>query len=144
MSFIVTNAEITCEVPKKPENGNVVARSFVVGSHVTYVCNPGYQILGQKKRFCTRSLVWSGLQPTCTGNSRSNYACDYCILNLSSATSCEDPSTPTNGYYVVKHLEPRKMIRYRCYIGYALNGTESSTCEQGVWLSPPPNCQSWY
>ncbi|KAI8510762.1 hypothetical protein Bbelb_116780 [Branchiostoma belcheri] len=55
-----------CQQLMAPSNGNISGNSSY-GDVVTYHCDPGYEISGDKQRTCQSDQTWSGTQPTCVG-----------------------------------------------------------------------------
>lgn len=59
-----------CNPPEDVPNGtidytNSDSSNVLIGDVVTYLCEEGYELLGDQERFCTRSGNWSGIQPQC-------------------------------------------------------------------------------
>ena len=61
----MTHAEIVCEKLNNPDNGVVEFTSTIFGSIATYTCNEGFVLNGNKKRECTVTGKWSGIEPSC-------------------------------------------------------------------------------
>ncbi|XP_019617769.1 PREDICTED: CUB and sushi domain-containing protein 3-like [Branchiostoma belcheri] len=53
-----------CQQLMAPSNGNISGGSSY-GNVVTYYCDAGYEISGDKERTCQSDQTWSGTQPTC-------------------------------------------------------------------------------
>ena len=47
------------------QNGRVIQRGNKPGDTATYVCNSGYELVGQSDRTCQTGGDWSGEAPTC-------------------------------------------------------------------------------
>ncbi|KAI8510717.1 hypothetical protein Bbelb_116330 [Branchiostoma belcheri] len=55
-----------CQQLMAPSNGNISGNSSY-GDVVTYHCDPGYEISGDKQRTCQSDQTWSATEPTCVG-----------------------------------------------------------------------------
>lgn len=61
---------ITCSDPGIPANGLRIGDDATVGQNVTFMCQPGYMMIGEDKavtRTCTSNGTWSGTMPACQG-----------------------------------------------------------------------------
>lgn len=56
-----------CPQLPAPLNGNVVMdpNDATIGAEVTYSCDDGYVISGQRNRVCQANKTWSATEPTC-------------------------------------------------------------------------------
>ena len=61
MSFLVQN----CGVPETVTNGVRMMENTTYGSSVSYFCNPGYMLVGSRKRVCQANGQWSGQATSC-------------------------------------------------------------------------------
>ena len=55
-----------------PRDGNVILTGNSVGDNATYVCNPGFELIGDETATCTTDMDESGASfkpdaPTCRG-----------------------------------------------------------------------------
>lgn len=46
-------------------NGNVDVPSTTYDSVATYTCDDGYTLMGNDKRTCQNSAMWTGSDPSC-------------------------------------------------------------------------------
>lgn len=80
-------AVLECSDPGKPANGDYSVESLKVGSVVSYRCNDGFYLDGDKERVCqeegtSRSAVWSGAVPQCMRElTASVVLCSRCTCN---------------------------------------------------------------
>ena len=59
---------INCGTLSNPANGVVqFLSSSTAGGEVVYVCDSGYEVVGDSGRECLCSGVWSGSEPICQG-----------------------------------------------------------------------------
>ena len=56
---------IGCGDPGIPKNGARTASTFTFPNTVTYSCNIGFQLVGNRRRHCLSTGQWSGALPTC-------------------------------------------------------------------------------
>ena len=60
----------SCGTPRSLSNGQRSYSSTIVGSRVTYTCDPGYlRTAGSSSRTCKSDGQWSGSHPICTRKS---------------------------------------------------------------------------
>ena len=59
-----------CGVLLSPDNGAVSLTGTTFMSTATYSCNAGHTLInGDEVRECQSDRIWSGIQPTCQGES---------------------------------------------------------------------------
>lgn len=58
---------MTCGDPGTPVNGQRVLEDTTFDATVTYSCNDGYVLVGEKERQCGSEGQWSGPLPRCDG-----------------------------------------------------------------------------
>ena len=64
----VSTAVVNCGTLSNPSNGVVqFLSSSSAGGDVMYVCDPGYELVGNSGRECLCSSQWSGSEPVCQG-----------------------------------------------------------------------------
>jgi len=56
---------VNCGDPGAPSNGQRLGSSYWTGESVTFICHPGYRLIGPVVRRCLPSGNWSGVQPSC-------------------------------------------------------------------------------
>ncbi|XP_035660825.1 E-selectin-like [Branchiostoma floridae] len=61
-----------CTMLPLPSNGAVTG-SNSYGGVITFICNPGYKLVGTSTRTCQSDGTWSGKSPTCTAECRNGY-----------------------------------------------------------------------
>ncbi|XP_051004130.1 complement receptor type 2 [Acomys russatus] len=100
------------------------AGQFVPGLSVTYSCEPGYLLIGQKTIKCLSSGDWNGLIPTCK------------------EAKCEHPGRFPNGQVTEPvSLRVGTTVAFSCNEGYQLQGQPSSQCvivgQKAIWTKKP-------
>lgn len=65
MILLLSSLVLKCDDPPVPSNGDFVTDGFIV----TYMCEEGYILVGNRQRFCNLTTwIWNGTDPTCEGN----------------------------------------------------------------------------
>ena len=59
-----------CGDPGAPIKGQKLGSSYWTGESVTFICHPGYRLIGPALRRCLPSGHWSGVQPSCVFGNR--------------------------------------------------------------------------
>ncbi|XP_029087050.1 complement receptor type 2 isoform X2 [Monodon monoceros] len=132
-------SDISLECPSLPTIANGYhtgesVDSFAPGLSVTYSCEPGYLLLGEKTIRCLSSGDWSAVAPTCK------------------EAECELPGPFLNGQLKrPTSLRVGATVNFFCSEGYRLQGQPSSQCvivgQRTFWtkfpvceeiLCPPP------
>lgn len=56
-----------CQRPVDPTHGRILTgqQDFVVGNTITYQCDHGYKLMGNKQRSCLQNRRWSDGEPRC-------------------------------------------------------------------------------
>ncbi|XP_039702942.1 complement receptor type 2-like isoform X2 [Pteropus medius] len=135
----ICESDFPLECPPLPliPNGRHTGKNagpFVPGLSVTYSCEPGYLLLGEKTIRCLSSGDWSAVIPTCK------------------EAQCKPPGPFLNGQ--IKEppsLGVGAVVNFSCNERYRLKGQSSSQCviagQQALWtkipvceeiLCPPP------
>uniref|UniRef100_H2Z7B2 Sushi domain-containing protein n=1 Tax=Ciona savignyi TaxID=51511 RepID=H2Z7B2_CIOSA len=128
--FHFCSTGISCNRPGLPHRGSLDdggKTTWVVGDIVTYSCDGGYALLGQRRARCMDTGQWSSQPPTCR------------------VVTCEEPLSPAHGSFSPLSVSgPRgynDAVTYHCYDGFILEGASSAVCQQnGEWSNPPPTC----
>ncbi|XP_078468411.1 sushi, von Willebrand factor type A, EGF and pentraxin domain-containing protein 1-like isoform X2 [Lampetra planeri] len=118
---------IKCDTPEEVENGRVSFPSELdYDSIVTYHCNQGFSLIGNKIRRCNEKGVWSDSAPACKD------------------IKCPRPPPVKNGYAVedvkTEYIMNDKLV-YQCEGHYDLKGSPTITCLQSKLWSEPPICE---
>ncbi|XP_077904066.1 sushi, von Willebrand factor type A, EGF and pentraxin domain-containing protein 1 isoform X2 [Ictidomys tridecemlineatus] len=115
---------VSCGEPESPEHGFVVGTKYTFGSTITYQCEPGYVLEGNRERVCQEHKVWSGGAATCQ------------------KSRCVAPPEFLNGKADMENGTAGLSIVYTCRRGYSLEGSAEAHCTQhGTWSHPIPHCK---
>lgn len=136
---------VDCGDPGAPSNGN---RSFVdtlEGSVVTYSCNSGFELVGNRTQICELTpdgASWSFTRPQCMCMVFTQYYQEmYLYSNIVPAVRCGDPGTPVNGMTVVTSDAVGSTATHSCNDGFNINGVSDRTClSNGSWSDSLPSC----
>ncbi|XP_019647923.1 PREDICTED: LOW QUALITY PROTEIN: sushi, von Willebrand factor type A, EGF and pentraxin domain-containing protein 1-like [Branchiostoma belcheri] len=110
-----------CGQPQAPSNGAVSGGTFY-GNHMTFTCDPGYEIFGSAVLTCQGNQQWSASPPTCT------------------LVQCPPLSPVVNGQ-MSGGMSYGDQVMFTCNPGYILSGTTSRTCQaDGTWSGAQPVC----
>ncbi|KAG2466627.1 SVEP1 protein, partial [Polypterus senegalus] len=113
---------VVCDPPEDISHGYVNGSSFTLGSHVYYVCFPGYKLIGNPILQCTADGSWEGEVPSCKP----------CV--------CQPPVIE-NGYVTTKSFHCGEKIQFQCNKYFNLHGPTEATCESnGLWNPGVPYC----
>ncbi|XP_031134127.1 CUB and sushi domain-containing protein 3-like isoform X1 [Sander lucioperca] len=117
---------ITCGDPGIPASGLRFGDDVTVGHNVTFMCQPGYVIIGGDNavtRTCTNNGTWSGTMPACQ------------------VVTCPTPPPIPNGLLEGSVLEWGTSVSYSCLAGYELSFPAVLTCTgNGTWSGDLPQC----
>ena len=118
------SADHPCEITVSPPL-QVVQTTVAQTNYAEYFCVPGYQLVGNSKRYCGENAVLSGDQPICE--------LIYCP-NLSATSvlsvTMSDLTYVSNG-----------VATYTCAAGYSMLGSNTRTCQaDGTWSGSEPTC----
>ena len=105
---------VDCGEPRSPQNGYTAHRGTVVGNMVSYSCNRGYNLIGNLKRTCLNTGLWSGSVPEC--RSECDRHVQVCVYSTYVQVSVQ---------YICTYV--RVCVQYRC-TGLGVNYECTSTC----------------
>jgi CUB/sushi domain-containing protein len=108
------------------EYGEVSFTSTKFRARASYLCNDGFQLIGDSTRMCEADGSWSGHAPFCQ------------------SVFCFEIFPPENGeLHLSKGNSPGSIATYSCNVGYQLLGNEERHCKNdGHWSGSDPFCQS--
>ncbi|XP_032566252.1 complement receptor type 1-like [Chiroxiphia lanceolata] len=119
-----------CSKPADITHGSLSSPAkvfFTPGTSVSYICDPGFSLLGTASIYCTPSGAWSHPPPICQ------------------AVMCLHPPNITNGKLKgnISHTFPYgASVSYSCNRGYSLVGNAFINCTvSGTWSQPLPQCK---
>ncbi|XP_055682887.1 sushi, von Willebrand factor type A, EGF and pentraxin domain-containing protein 1 isoform X2 [Lutzomyia longipalpis] len=124
LHFICQHAPLSCGSPDSLQNTTVTGKNFSIGATIEYSCAKGLAMIGDNKRHCEASGLWSGSAPTC----------QY--------VDCGELSPLEHGGVILS--EPRTTFgvqaTYSCHENYTLIGNENRTCQLEGWSGKKPQC----
>ena len=56
---------VDCGGLSSPQNGQVILTNTTFGSIATYLCDEGFNLIGDMQRMCQSNGEWSGNEPIC-------------------------------------------------------------------------------
>ena len=62
---ICLSVVVNCGDPGTPTDGTRTVSAFTFTNTVTYTCNVGFKLVGNRRRHCVYTAQWSGALPTC-------------------------------------------------------------------------------
>ncbi|XP_060568367.1 P-selectin-like [Ruditapes philippinarum] len=114
-----------CGLVSPPTNGDIVfhQNSTVYGSNATYICDEGYNMIGQANIKCEASGDWDNKTT-------------YCKIK-----DC-GPRTPRNGSVELSNgTSYQSLMTFKCDEGFDMNGTKTSVCQaNSKWSHEVPQC----
>ncbi|XP_078664159.1 P-selectin-like [Branchiostoma floridae x Branchiostoma belcheri] len=116
-----TCTPVQCPLLTAPDYGEMTGDNYYQDV-VTFLCDPGYELVGLPSLTCQADRTWSGIEPTCT------------------RVQCPVPSSPVNGDSSGPNFY-QDVVQFTCDQGYDLVGDSSSTCQADrTWSSNVPSC----
>ncbi|XP_052776199.1 sushi, von Willebrand factor type A, EGF and pentraxin domain-containing protein 1-like isoform X1 [Mya arenaria] len=117
-------------VPIDCRNPPLVANSIITdsGDHtynneVSYNCEVGFRLLGERVHKCLETGVWSGIAPICE------------------PISCGTPPKIDNAIYTGNSHRYLDKVTYLCFDGYKIKGNAELQCAyDGSWTGERPEC----
>ncbi|XP_006834264.1 PREDICTED: complement receptor type 1 [Chrysochloris asiatica] len=116
---------VVCSPPPEIRNGNYIGKresSYPPGMTVNYICDSGYQLVGEPFIFCTDQGTWSQFDLYCK------------------EVTCSIPQLMNRAWKEPKY---RKVYHYgdnitiACEVGYTLEGSPQSQCQGDDRWNPP-------
>ena len=56
---------VDCDSLPNPTNGSVIFSMSTFGAMATYMCDEGFDLIGNSTRLCLANGSWEGTAPTC-------------------------------------------------------------------------------
>ncbi|XP_009076876.1 PREDICTED: complement receptor type 2-like [Acanthisitta chloris] len=119
-----------CSKPADITHGSLSSPAkafFTPGTSVSYICEPGFSLLGTASIYCTPSGAWSHPPPVCQ------------------VVKCLRPPNIPNGKLKgnISHtFSYGASVSYSCSPGYSLIGNGFISCTvSGAWSQPLPQCK---
>ena len=114
---------VECGDPGIPVNGHSMGNNFTYGSTVTFTCDIGYELQGNKTALCQADGQWNATIPTCV------------------IVTCGDPGTINNGHKHGLNFTYGSHLTFSCDEGYVISSNITLEClSNGEWDYPLPLC----
>ena len=65
--MLFNNLAVNCGILDLPSNGQVISSGTTFKIEAMYVCDEGFQLIGNGTRMCQANGMWSGNEPECEG-----------------------------------------------------------------------------
>ncbi|XP_076346234.1 sushi, von Willebrand factor type A, EGF and pentraxin domain-containing protein 1-like isoform X1 [Tachypleus tridentatus] len=115
---------VVCPTPPSILFGKIIGEDHKFGSRVQFLCDSGWELIGDSVLECNENGEWSGLFPKCIG------------------TTCPRPENVPHGQIIATDYYYRTTITYVCDRGYVLVGESNRTCQiDNTWSSETPRCK---
>ncbi|KAL9961653.1 hypothetical protein ACROYT_G030641 [Oculina patagonica] len=112
---------VNCGDPGSPINGQKLGTRHWTGQSVSFICHPGYRLIGPTIRKCLPSGNWSGIQPSCH-------------------KTCPPLESLKHGHTHGQQYEGKR-VSFTCNPGYSLKGSSERHCmANGTWTGNQPLC----
>ncbi|NXV92804.1 C4BPA protein, partial [Calonectris borealis] len=124
--FLVLHCSKPADITHGSHNGPA-KEFFTPGTSVSYMCEPGFSLIGAASIYCTQSGAWSHPPPICQ------------------VVKCFHPPNITHGKLkgnISDTFFYGASVSYSCSPGYSLVGNAFISCTvSGTWSQPPPRCE---
>ncbi|KAL9961628.1 hypothetical protein ACROYT_G030610 [Oculina patagonica] len=112
---------VNCGDPGSPTNGQKLGTRHWTGQSMSFICQPGYRLIGPTIRKCLPSGNWSGIQPSCH-------------------KTCPPLESLKHGHTHGQQYEGKR-VSFTCNPGYSLKGSSERHCmANGTWTGNQPSC----
>ena len=118
--------KVACPDPSRPQHGDYSGSASTFDAVVTYRCDRGYKLVGERRRRCRADRTWSGSVPACERQ------------------RCPPPSAPINGRIgnAGATAFPGSVVEFDCDAGHRLVGSRAVRCtDREVWNAAFPRCE---
>ncbi|CAH3021429.1 unnamed protein product, partial [Porites evermanni] len=112
----------SCKDPGRPQNGVQHGNEFGHNKHISFSCQPGFQMTGSSAAVCINGK-WSASVPRCIA-------------------ICPDPGVPANGSRIGNDFLDGQTVAFRCDQGHTLIGSQVLQCVAGKWNGVSPKCKA--
>ncbi|ETE67092.1 Sushi, von Willebrand factor type A, EGF and pentraxin domain-containing protein 1, partial [Ophiophagus hannah] len=113
---------IECSKPREIKNGRYSYVDLHYTHTVTYSCDRGFRLEGQRILTCLETREWDTKAPSCR------------------AINCNPPQPIENGFVEGADYSYGAMVIYSCIPGFQLSGLAMQICEETGWSSVSPVC----
>ncbi|XP_077970683.1 CUB and sushi domain-containing protein 1-like isoform X3 [Styela clava] len=117
----------TCRNPGLFDGGSIEPNYpiYSVGQEITFSCMSGYRLEGAKSAICEENGRFSDPRPVCR------------------METCKNPGRLSNGdmFPDLPTYSAGQSIKYFCNDGFIIQGSQTTTCEKGIFTNPVPVCE---
>ncbi|XP_065566642.1 sushi, von Willebrand factor type A, EGF and pentraxin domain-containing protein 1-like isoform X3 [Artemia franciscana] len=98
---------------------------YTFSCRITYVCQPGYDLVGRSNRYCQADGSWTPTElPSCI------------------PVQCPMPGSPENGRAIFTAVSYNSVVSYECKYGFQLMGNPTRRCgNDKMWIGEEPSCK---
>ncbi|XP_060618494.2 sushi, von Willebrand factor type A, EGF and pentraxin domain-containing protein 1 isoform X2 [Anolis sagrei] len=116
---------LTCGEPPPLQHGFRKGKGFEVGAKVTFVCDEGYELIGDASWVCQKTGTWNKKQnPKCV------------------PTKCPEPPLIENQLVLKEIADQVGVVQFSCKEGFILHGASMLKClSSQQWNDSFPYCQ---
>ncbi|XP_038046894.1 sushi, von Willebrand factor type A, EGF and pentraxin domain-containing protein 1-like isoform X1 [Patiria miniata] len=118
---------VSCSEPSPPLNGRRIGDDFRLTESVSFECNEGYDLIGERTIKCNLG-EWLGEIPRCRAR-------DCPEINMANLDS--NLRLTING-----GNSPGSVVMFTCQSGFHRVGETRLTCQGGSWSPPFPTCEA--
>ncbi|XP_039184898.1 sushi, von Willebrand factor type A, EGF and pentraxin domain-containing protein 1-like isoform X1 [Crotalus tigris] len=113
---------IECSKPREIKNGRYSYVDLHYRQTITYSCDRGFRLEGQRVLTCLETREWNTGAPSCR------------------PINCDPPQPIDNGFVEGADYSYGAMVIYSCIPGFQLSGLAMQVCEESGWSSVSPVC----
>ena len=140
-------------MPSSVLNGRIVRTKDTFQGVALYICDEGYDLIGDEVRLCQDNLTWTGDDPFCRGEECCTILQSVTALLMAhiaqfpllpSVRECGSPPDILNGMRVFTEITYLSTATYSCNTGYNLRGPNELTCESNTVWTPTRRSDRYY
>ncbi|XP_069622657.1 sushi, von Willebrand factor type A, EGF and pentraxin domain-containing protein 1 [Ranitomeya imitator] len=116
---------LSCEKPPPLKNGDIKGTTIDVGSKIEFVCDEGYELIGETSWTCQKNGKWDKKKlPTCV------------------PSKCQDPPLLQHQLVLKEVANETGVVKFSCREGYVLQGSSVLRCLPSQhWNDSFPLCK---
>uniref|UniRef100_UPI00358E4E79 sushi, von Willebrand factor type A, EGF and pentraxin domain-containing protein 1-like isoform X2 n=1 Tax=Myxine glutinosa TaxID=7769 RepID=UPI00358E4E79 len=122
--FRSNRSKVPCLPPDSMMFGVMETNELDLGGIISFRCDEGYTLIGQRIVQCFSNGSWNSHFPSCE------------------PVSCGLPEDITNGFFIESGITYKSTATYVCTSGYRLRGPNVRNCQgSGRWNGNDPTCE---